>query len=99
MRFTIHMRQESLSSIVPNPLGYCPICNDDGKMREKRPDGFTFCVRGHKYLSQNALRDPIGGFCQECHQPTEDYIPHSEENGEYVNKHIHPASSIPPRSS
>lgn len=72
--------------------GYCPICNDVGVSRERRPNGYDSCVKGHSYLSINALPHPLGGFCDECHTPSP-----QEENpsDEYVNKHSHPKFCIP----
>lgn len=32
--------------------GRCPTCGGDGKARERRPNGDTICVNGHKHSSQ-----------------------------------------------
>lgn len=74
------------------PYGYCPICNDIGTAREKRLNGNDICIQGHSYPSASSLPSPLGGYCEECHNPS----PQAENsNGEYVNKHCHPKFSIP----
>lgn len=97
MKIVIYIGTPNLGQI-PSAYGYCPICNDEVKMREKHPNGNDVCVRGHTFASRNALPNPLGGFCQECHQPSPEYQPSTNEKGEYVNRHIHPASCIPPLS-
>ena len=39
------------------PYGYCPVkgCGAKGATREKRPDGFDQCARGHAYKSADAM--------------------------------------------
>jgi hypothetical protein len=74
------------------PYGYCPICNDMGKARERRPNGNDYCVKGHSYPSASALPSPLGGYCEECHNPSNEP---ENANGEYVNKHRHPKFCIP----
>lgn len=32
------------------PYGTCPKCGAKGNACERRPDGYTFCEKGHKYL-------------------------------------------------
>lgn len=44
-------------------LGYCPMCNSKGLMREKRPNGYDRCVNGHSYSSTHARPKPVGFFC------------------------------------
>lgn len=72
------------------PYGYCPICNDKGTMREKRPNGNDVCARNHSYPSASALPSPIGQHCSECENP-EGKEAHINEQGKYVNEHSHPA--------
>jgi hypothetical protein len=33
-------------------LGFCPVCHSPGETRERRPDGYDTCEKGHKYLSR-----------------------------------------------
>lgn len=72
------------------PYGYCPICNDKGQLREKRPNGNDRCARNHSYPSASALRTPIVQHCNECVDP-EGEDAHINSQGDYVNKHSHPA--------
>jgi hypothetical protein len=74
------------------PYGYCPICNDIGSVREKRPNGNDRCIQGHTYPSASSLPSPLGGYCEECHMPSPE--PESN-NGEYENRHTHPKFCIP----
>jgi hypothetical protein len=32
--------------------GRCPTCGGEGRARERRPNGDTICVNGHKHSSQ-----------------------------------------------
>jgi hypothetical protein len=34
--------------------GYCPICGAEGVMRERRPNGYDKCAKGHTYPSSKA---------------------------------------------
>lgn len=35
--------------------GFCPICGEEGVLRERRPDGNDNCKNGHVYPSKSAL--------------------------------------------
>ena len=35
--------------------GYCPICGEEGRSRERRPNGNDTCVKGHVYPSKDAM--------------------------------------------
>ena len=36
-------------------FGYCPVCGDPGKMREKHPGGDDVCESGHRYPSSTSV--------------------------------------------
>jgi hypothetical protein len=48
------------SPVQPAPVqpvavfGYCPICGAEGVMREKQPNGYDKCAKGHTYPSSKA---------------------------------------------
>ena len=35
--------------------GLCPDCLSPGVRRERRPNGYTWCAKGHKYLSTESI--------------------------------------------
>ena len=41
--------------------GYCPECGAEGVTRERRPNGYDKCARGHSYKSNRALKKPSLG--------------------------------------
>lgn len=49
-----------IMSLIQKPkgregYGLCPTCLSPGVRRERRPDGYTWCAKGHKYKSTEAI--------------------------------------------
>lgn len=58
--FTVLKIQPYSSGLKQHPgskeeYGYCPVCNERGVNRERRPNGNDMCVNSHTYPSKDAL--------------------------------------------
>ena len=44
---------------MTNNYGECPVCGDEGESRERRPNGYTVCVNGHKTKSSTWINQAM----------------------------------------
>jgi len=55
LKFDVAMRDAAPTVQEPVAVyGYCPICGAEGVMRERRPNGYDKCAKGHTYPSSKA---------------------------------------------
>lgn len=52
-------QNEPVKEGYEDSYGRCPICGGECKTRERRINGYDTCVNGHKYLSRDAVHEPV----------------------------------------